>query len=71
MIGLKPSDTKENWREKLNIPDNAVVFGRHGGTDTFDIPFVKSIISKIVREFPNIYFIFVNTPSFDNHNQII
>jgi len=71
MIGLKPSDTKENLREKLNIPKKALVFGRHGGVDTFDISFVKNMISKIVREFPNIYFIFVNTPAFDNHPQII
>ena len=71
MIGLKPSLTKEHLREKLNIPEKAIVFGRHGGADTFDIPFVKTTISKIVRDFPNMYFIFINTPKFDEHPQII
>jgi hypothetical protein len=71
MIGLRPSETKENLREKLNIPKKAIVFGRHGGADTFDISFAKTTISKIVRDFPTIYFIFVNTPCFDVHPQII
>jgi len=71
MIGLRPSETKENLRKQLNIPEKALVFGRHGGTDTFDIPFVKTTISKVVDEFPNIYFVFVNTPCFYEHPQII
>ena len=71
MISLKPSTTHDNMREQLNIPLDAIVFGRHGGTDTFNLPFVRDIIKAIVRMHKNIYFVFVNTPIFDVHTQVI
>jgi len=71
MISLKPSLTKENMRSCLGIPNNAVVFGRHGGTDTFDLHFVRDVISIIVQRNDNIYFVFVNTPVFVDHPQVI
>lgn len=52
------------FRRSLNIPDHATVFGRHGGSDTFDIPWVKKVIHHIINTNPNIYFIFINTPAF-------
>lgn len=70
MIGLRPSRTSDNMRNTLNIPSDAVVFGRHGGQDTFDLDIAKNAISRIVRDCPNTYFIFVNTPMFDNHPNI-
>jgi len=71
MIGLIPSKTKENFKERLSIPENAVVFGRHGGLDTFDLEIARNAIRRTVRDFSNIYFIFVNTPRFHDHHQII
>jgi hypothetical protein len=70
MIGLEPSKTNENMRKELGIPEDAIVFGRHGGEDTFDLQFVKDGIKQIIRECPNIYFVFVNTPRFDTHSNI-
>ena len=70
MIGLKPSRTKDNLRRNLNIPDHAIVFGRHGGPDTFDLQITKAAIRRVVREDPNRYFIFANTPAFDNHPNV-
>ena len=58
MIGLEPSKTKENLREKLGIPENATVFGRHGGQDTFNLEIARNAIRRIVRDKPNIYFVF-------------
>jgi len=72
MIGLKPSVNKENMREKLKIPKDAIVFGRHGGSDTFDLQFAREVIVNTTVARPNIYFVFVNTPVFvHNHPQII
>lgn len=71
MIGLRPSETKDDMRNTLEIPNDAVVFGRHGGMDTFDLQFCRKTISKIVRSYKKIYFILVNTPKFDDHEQII
>ena len=58
------------FRRSLNIPDHATVFGRHGGYDTFDIPFVKQTIHKMVRIKPDTFFIFINTPAFTQHPHI-
>lgn len=71
MISLKPSKTNDNMRKMLNIPNDAIIFGRHGGIDTFNINFVMDNIIKIVNEYKNIYFVFVNTLNFYTHNQII
>jgi hypothetical protein len=60
------SDTTENMRTDLNIPENAVVFGRHGGYNQFDIEFVHKIVYKVASENPHIYFLFLNTAKFCN-----
>lgn len=71
MIGLPPSSTQENMREALNIPSDAIVFGRHGGQDTFNLPAVHTAIARVVHDCSNIYFIFINTPVFYIHPRII
>lgn len=58
-------------REELCIPRKAIVFGRHGGMDTFNLPWVHGAISRIVNERDDIYFLFINTPAFYIHKQII
>ena len=57
-------DVKDDLRKNLDIPVDAVVFGRHGGKDQFNIPYVHSTIEKISEENQNIYFLFVNTNKF-------
>lgn len=59
-----------SFREKNNIPKDSVVFGSYGGSTEFNIDFVKSTISKIVRERNDIFFIFMNILPFDNHENI-
>lgn len=63
--------TNENLREWLGIPKDAVVFGRHGGTDSFDIPFVKNSISYYVQTDKRVYFLFMNTDEFVKHPRVI
>ena len=55
MIGLEPSTTYENMRRELDIPKDAIVFGRYGGLDTMDLKFCWLVISQIVSTLPNIY----------------
>jgi hypothetical protein len=62
MINL-PNNT-DNMRSELNIPENAVVFGRHGGYGQFDIHFVHKIVYNVALMNPNIYFLFLNTQKF-------
>ena len=65
--------TTDNLRKELNIPipEHAIVFGRYGGVETFDLPFVHKAIEKIVETRPDIYFLFMNTNVFYQHPQII
>jgi hypothetical protein len=53
--------SEENLRKKLGIPIQAKVFGRHGGWDTFNIPFVRAVVAKHARSQPRDHFIFLNT----------
>lgn len=54
----------EDMREELNIPKNAIVFGRHGGNNTFNIRSVMELVYDIAKNNNNIYFLFVNTHKF-------
>jgi hypothetical protein len=56
--------TTETMRAELGIPDDAIVFGRHGAADTFDIPFVREAVIDVARANPTRYFLFLNTPKF-------
>jgi len=64
-------DTNMDLREELHIPKNAIVFGRYGGKETFDIPFAHAVIKDILKLRSDIYFIFMNTHVFYNHTNII
>jgi len=70
---VRVHQTHENLRKDLNIPDNAIVFGRYGGAESFDIPFVKQCIFNLLmsRSRSDIFFLFMNTPVFFEHPQII
>lgn len=60
----------ENIREKLGIPTDAFVFGRYGGEDQFDIPFVKEAIVEFVEANKTVWFVFFNTIPFADHPRI-
>lgn len=69
MINLP--NVEGNLRGRLNIPNDAIVFGRYGGHDTFDIEFVKEVIKNIINTTKNTYFLFCNTPAFINNPRVI
>jgi len=64
-------EESENLREQLNIPSDAIVFGRYGSYDTFDISFVHNVIKNILDFRKDVYFLFANTRQFYNHKNII
>lgn len=61
----------ETLRTTLNIPSDAIVFGRYGGKESFDILFVHDVIKKILKVRNDIYFLFMNTDEFYIHSNII
>lgn len=73
MIGLipeKPSEKVETLRDFLKIPPKCIVFGRHGGEDTFDLQMAKNAIIRTVLSRQDIHFVFVNTPCFISHQNV-
>ena len=63
-------EVEGDFRELLNIPESATVFGRSGGQDTWNLPWASQIVSDIVREREDIFFVFQNTPQFFMHPNI-
>ncbi len=64
------TDPDTNWREQLGIPKDALVLGRHGGYDTFNIPFVYNSIAKILEQRKDIYFVFLGTQPIIKHDRV-
>jgi hypothetical protein len=59
-----------NLRNKLNIPEESIIFGRHGGYDEFNISYAKKAIIDSLNERDDIYFVFMNTRPFVNHERV-
>ena len=73
MINL-PKNITTNLRQELNIPNDAIVIGRYGGYDSFDIDYVKQAIKDFLNtntNNSNIYFLFANTESFIINKNVI
>lgn len=64
-------DHNLDMRDELGIPKDAFVFGRNGGWDTFDLPFVKQSIVETLEKRKDIWFVFQYTEPFYNHERII
>ena len=64
-------ETPESFREELGIPSNALVVGRHGSYDSFDINFVHTAIPALLDRHPNMYFVTMNTKPFASHLRLI
>tara|TARA_Y100000052_G_C2953229_1_gene88665 strand:+ start:295 stop:1245 length:951 start_codon:yes stop_codon:yes gene_type:complete len=64
-------DINDDLRDELLIPKDAIVFGRSGGLDTWNLPFASEVIQRVLNERDDIYFVFQNTPMFYMHPNII
>ena len=58
-------------RKALNIPSDCLVVGRHGGKDTFNVPFVAETVISILNKRKDIYFLFLSTQPFVQHERVI
>lgn len=67
-----PVTPTSGLREEVRIPKDAIVFGRHGGSDSFDIQFAHIVIQEIVKHRQDIYFLFLGTDPFcEPHPRVI
>lgn len=61
----------EDMRQKLSIPKDALVIGRNGGWETFDIQFVKDAVYRVLDMRKDIWFLFQYTKPFIQHERVI
>jgi len=54
----------KDYRKQFNISEEQIVIGRYGGYYTFDIPFVKQAIEKLVLKDNRFVFLFMGTDPF-------
>jgi hypothetical protein len=61
---VSPLPLVGDLRNELGIPRDAIVFGRHGGSDSFDIPFVHTVVQELAHQTENLFFLFLGTNPF-------
>jgi hypothetical protein len=71
IIDSPDNNTDTNLRNKLKINSSDIVFGCHGGGESFDLDFVKQVILEILNKRNDIYFLFLNINKFAHHPNII
>lgn len=54
----------QDLRAKLGIPPDALVFGRHGGYEQFDVEYVREAVRLSAAKHHQVYFLFLNTKPF-------
>ena len=64
-------EVEDDMRNELGIPEDALVLGRNGGWETFDLPFVKEAIVECINERLDLWFVFQFTEPFYKHERII
>lgn len=65
------SELRKEVRKSLDIPNDGFVYGRIGGYNDFNLPFVYSAIEKALSSRKNLYFIFICTKPFIQHERVI
>jgi hypothetical protein len=64
MVDILKHDHSMNYREYLNIPKDATVFGYYGGPQSFNLEFAKNAVIDVATKNKNVYFIFMNSDVF-------
>lgn len=63
--------TQDHLRGELGIPDDAVVFGRHGAVGDFDIRFVHAAVRDALEQRRDLWCVFLNTGRFYEHDRVV
>jgi len=63
-------NTTDNYRDAFKIRADQIVIGRIGGYYTFDIPFVKEYIRRLVTDNDTFIFLFAGTEPFIHHPNV-
>ena len=69
MIEMPENDG--NLRSELGIPEGATVLGWYGGSDSFNLDFVKRAVEAAVQKRSDLYFLFMNMKPFAQHERLL
>ena len=61
---------QRNLRSEWGFPEDAIIGGRHGAKDTFDVPMVQNLIKILLCENKKLCFVFANTNQFIEHPRV-
>jgi len=61
---------RSNLRAELAIPARAMVVGRHGALDQFNVPFVPRAIEAALERREDLWILLLNTARFSDHERI-
>lgn len=68
---IDKQESRKHIRNHFNIPENAFVYGRIGGYNDFNLPFVYSAISNALNARKDLYFLLICTKPFIKHERVI
>ena len=57
--------------ETLKFPTNSTIVGRHGDYSLWNLEWSKTVICKVLNKRNDLFFIFLDTPKFINHERVI
>ena len=58
-------------KNSLGISGHSTIFGCYGGSDSFNIGFVRSTIAEVLAQSPHTFFLFMNIDRFIDHPRAI
>jgi glycosyltransferase involved in cell wall biosynthesis len=64
------ADVESDLRAELDVPEDGVVFGRHGALRSFSIPWVKDAVREALEIRDDVWFLFLNTERFVVHPRV-
>ena len=67
---IRLDENQENLRTELGISPEVCVYGRYGGDDSFDIPWVQQVLVETARKNAHICFVFMNTREFPETGRV-
>lgn len=68
---VDPPPPRANLRAALGIPRDALVVGRHGAPDQFNIPFARNAIEAALERRKDLWILLLNTARFSDHERVV
>jgi len=70
IIDKEAPHINDDLKDELGIPKDALVLGRHGGRDVFNIPAAHSAIIQALEKRKDLWIVLLNTDVFYTHERI-